>query len=69
MIDSSVLNATCTTTRPLALYKTIAKTLEKYRGDDQKWTLQRNWQHRTHKTKKNKTKTQHNINKNHLIKV
>jgi len=26
-----------------------------------KWTIQRNWQHRVHKTKKNKTKTQHNM--------
>jgi len=25
-----------------------------------KMTIQRNWQHRAHKTKKNKTKTQHN---------
>ena len=24
-------------------------------------TTQRNWQHRVHKTKKNKTKTQHNM--------
>ena len=24
-------------------------------------TIQRNWQHRVHKTKKNKTKTQHNM--------
>jgi len=26
-----------------------------------KWTIQRNWQHRAQKTKKNKTKTQHNM--------
>jgi hypothetical protein len=26
-------------------------------------TIQRNWQHRVHKTKKNKTKTQHNPEK------
>ena len=28
---------------------------------NQKWTIQRNWQHRVHKTKKNKTKIQHNM--------
>ena len=33
----------------------------KYRRGNQKWTIQRNWQHRVHKTKKDKTKTQHNI--------
>ena len=26
-----------------------------------KWTIQRNWQHRVHKMKKNKAKTQHNM--------
>ena len=26
---------------------------------NQKWTIQRNWQYRVHKTKTNKTKTQH----------
>ena len=35
---------------------------------NQKWTIQRNWQHRVHKTKKNKTKTiqrnwQHRVHK------
>jgi hypothetical protein len=30
----------------------------KVRGD-QKWTIQRNWQHMVQKTKTNKTKTQH----------
>ena len=28
---------------------------------NQKWTIQRNWQHRAHKMKKNKTKTRHNM--------
>jgi len=28
---------------------------------NQKWTIQRNWQHRAHKMKKNKTKTQRNM--------
>jgi len=30
------------------------------RRGNQKWTIQRTWQHRVHKTKTNKTKTQHN---------
>ena len=36
---------------------------ERYRipKGNQKGTIQRNWQYRTHKTEKNKTKTQHNI--------
>jgi len=28
---------------------------------NQKWTIKRNWQHRVHMTKKNKTKTQCNM--------
>jgi hypothetical protein len=28
---------------------------------NQKWTTQGNWQHRPHKMKKNKSKTQHNM--------
>jgi hypothetical protein len=28
----------------------------KYRRGNNKWTIQRNWQHWAHKTKKNKTK-------------
>ena len=32
-----------------------------YRRGNQKWTIQRNWQHRVHKTKTNKTKAQHNM--------
>jgi hypothetical protein len=31
------------------------------RRGNQTWTIQRNWQHRVHKTKKNKAKTQYNI--------
>jgi hypothetical protein len=26
-----------------------------------KWIIQKNWQHSVHKTRKNKTKTQHNM--------
>jgi hypothetical protein len=33
----------------------------KYRRSNQKWTIHRNWQHRVHKMKKNKNKTQHNM--------
>jgi len=36
--------------------------LENTEGATGKWTIQRNWQHRVHKTKTNKAKTQHNIN-------
>ena len=32
--------------------------VSEYRRDNQKWIIQRNWQHRTHKTKKNTAKTQ-----------
>jgi hypothetical protein len=32
--------------------------VRKYRRGNQKWTIQRNWQHRVHNTKKSKTKTQ-----------
>jgi hypothetical protein len=35
--------------------------VREYRRGNQKRTIQRNWQHRVHKTKKNKTKTQHNM--------
>jgi len=35
--------------------------VREYRMGNEKLTIQRNWQHRAHKTKKNKTKTQHNI--------
>ena len=37
------------------------KNVREYRRDNQKWTIQRNWQHRVHTTMKNKTKTQHNM--------
>jgi hypothetical protein len=35
--------------------------LRELRRGNTKWTIQRNWQHRDHKTKTNKTKTQHNM--------
>ena len=35
--------------------------VREYRRGNQKRTIQRNWQHRVHKTKKNKTKTHHNM--------
>jgi len=35
--------------------------VREYRRVDKKWTIQRNWQHRIHKTSKSKTKTQHNM--------
>ena len=40
--------------------------VREYRRGNQKWTIQRNWQHRVHKIqdedKQNKTKLQHNMN-------
>jgi len=35
--------------------------VREYRRGHQKWTIQGNWQHRVHKTKKTKTKTQLNM--------
>jgi len=35
--------------------------VREYRRVNKTWTIQRNWQHRVVKTKKNKTKTQHNM--------
>jgi len=32
-----------------------------YGRENQKWTIQRNWQPRVHKKKKNKTKPQYNM--------
>ena len=39
----------------------IEINVRKYRRVNQKWTIQRNWQLREHKTMKIKTKTQHNM--------
>jgi hypothetical protein len=36
-------------------------TVGEYRKGNQKWKIQRHWQHRAQKTKTNKTKTQHNM--------
>jgi hypothetical protein len=58
MIDSSVLNANCTTTRPLALHKTIAKTLENTEG-----TIKNGHSRETGSTghtRRRKTKQKHN---------
>jgi hypothetical protein len=38
--------------------------VREYRRGNQKLTIQRNWQHRTHKMKKNTTKSQHNMQTN-----
>jgi hypothetical protein len=35
--------------------------VREYRRGNHNWTIQRNWQHRVHRTKTNKTKTQHNV--------
>ena len=44
------------------------RSVREYRRGNQQWTIQRNWQHRVHKTMKNKTKTiqrnwQHRVHK------
>ena len=39
----------------------ISMNFREYRKGNQKWTIQRNWQHRVDKTKKNKTKTKHKM--------
>ena len=33
------------------------KNVTEHRRSNEKWTIQKNWQHRVHKTQKNKTKT------------
>jgi len=38
----------------------LIKFREYWRGNQER-TIQRNWQHRVHKTKKNKAKPQHNM--------
>ena len=45
---------------PSGLYSVSWNKNREYRRGNQKWTIQRNWQHRVHKTKKDKAKTQHN---------
>jgi hypothetical protein len=42
-------------------YNNVETNVRQYRKGNRKWTIQRNWQHRVHKTKKNKTKTQHTM--------
>ena len=37
------------------------KNVREYRRGNHKWTIPRLWQHRAHKTNKNKTQTQHNM--------
>jgi hypothetical protein len=41
--------------------KALLINVREYRRDNQKRTIQRNWQHKVYKTKQNKTQTQHNI--------
>ena len=41
--------------------RTFLKVREN-RRDNQEWTIQRNWQHRVHKTKTNKTKQKQHKN-------
>jgi predicted transcriptional regulator len=39
----------------------VANDVREYGTGNLKWTIQRNWQHRVHMAKKNKTITQHNM--------
>ena len=41
--------------------------LREYRRGNQKWKIQRNWQHSVHNIKKNKAKTQHKCVGHHYI--
>ena len=47
------------TSKPVPSYNFI--TVREYRRGNQKWTIQRNWQNRVHKTNKNKTNTKYNV--------
>jgi hypothetical protein len=40
---------------------TVRINVREYRRENKKWKIQINWQRRIHKTKKNKTNTQHNM--------
>jgi len=44
--------------------KILQINIREYRRGNKKWTIHRNWKHRVHKTKKNKTKTSHNAQTN-----
>jgi hypothetical protein len=37
----------------------VAYLVREYRVYNQKWAIQRNWKHKAHDTKKNKTRTQY----------
>jgi hypothetical protein len=40
---------------PAADFSSLKINVREYRRGNQKWTIQRTWQHRVHKTKTNKT--------------
>ena len=52
---------TCHMLVQVILHRLSLIDVRKYRSGNQKGTIQRNWQLRVHKAKKNKTKTQQNI--------
>ena len=52
------LQIKCKKTQQLQLFTNDINITE-YQWGNQKWTIQRNWEHRVHKTEKNKTKTQY----------
>ena len=60
-IDSFVISNLLKRKKSVTCTYLYAINVREYRRGNQKWTIQRNWQHRAHKTKINKAKTQQNI--------
>jgi len=59
MLYDEIKGMLCLQSFSLFLFYSI--NVREYRRGHQKWTIQRNWKHRAHKIKKNKTETQHNM--------
>ena len=60
LLKTAIKNGQSRETGNLGYTRQRQTNVREYRRDTQKWTIQRNWQHRVHKAKKNKTKLQHN---------
>jgi predicted HAD superfamily hydrolase len=60
-IDSLVISNLLKRKKSVTCTYLYAINVREYGRGNQKWTIQRNWQHRAHKTKINKAKTQQNI--------
>ena len=54
--NGHVLNGKC---RLILIWNKLKINAREYQRGNKKWTIQRNWQHRVHMKKKNKTKTQY----------